>query len=103
VLIEEADGAEQGRVLRLLAAAPAQRFTDGRLPAGLQILARPNDELFLFRLAYAYEQGIHHRVPAGGFPALRTGGRTRHSAPQRNVRLRNPTVRRHANVAAASS
>ena len=45
-------------------------FTYGRLPAGLQILARPYDELLLFRLAYAYEQGTHHRVPPEGFPAL---------------------------------
>ena len=41
-----------------------------RLPAGLQILARPYDELLLFRLAYAYGQGTHHRVPLEGFPAL---------------------------------
>ncbi len=45
-------------------------FTYGRLPAGLQILARPYDELLLFRLAYAYEQGTHHRVAPEGFPAL---------------------------------
>lgn len=45
-------------------------FTYGHLPAGLQILARPYDELLLFRLAYAYEQGTHHRVPPEGFPAL---------------------------------
>ena len=45
-------------------------FTYGRLPAGLQTLARPYDELLLFRLAYAYEQGTHHRVPPDGFPAL---------------------------------
>jgi len=45
-------------------------FTYGRLPAGLQILARPYDELLLFRLAYAFEQGTHHRVPPEGFPAL---------------------------------
>ena len=45
-------------------------FTYGRLPAGLQILARPYDELLLFRLAYAYEQGTHHRMPPEGFPAI---------------------------------
>jgi Asp-tRNA(Asn)/Glu-tRNA(Gln) amidotransferase A subunit family amidase len=45
-------------------------FTYGSLPAGLQILARPYDELLLFRLAYAYEQGTQHRVPPEGFPAL---------------------------------
>ena len=45
-------------------------FTYATLPAGLQILARPYDELLLFRLAYAYEQGTHHRRPPAGFPAL---------------------------------
>ena len=45
-------------------------YTYGTLPAGLQILARPYDELVLFRLAYAYEQGTHHRRPPPGFPAL---------------------------------
>ncbi len=45
-------------------------FTYGTLPAGLQILGRPYDELLLFQLAYAYEQGTHHRQPPAGFPAL---------------------------------
>ena len=45
-------------------------FTYGNLPAGLQILARPYDELLLFRFAYAYEQGTHHRKPPEGFPVL---------------------------------
>ena len=45
-------------------------FTYENLPAGLQILARPYDELLLFRLAYAYEQGTRHRIPPRGFPAL---------------------------------
>ena len=45
-------------------------YTYGTLPAGLQILARPYAELLLFRLAYAYEQGTHHRRPPAGFPAL---------------------------------
>ena len=45
-------------------------YTYGGLPAGLQILARPYDELLLFRLAYAYEQGTHHRTPPPGFPSL---------------------------------
>jgi len=45
-------------------------FTYGTLPAGLQILGRPYDELLLFRLAYAYEQGTQHRRPPAGFPAL---------------------------------
>jgi Asp-tRNA(Asn)/Glu-tRNA(Gln) amidotransferase A subunit family amidase len=45
-------------------------FSYGRWPAGLQILARPYDEGLLFRLAYAYEQGTHHRRPPEGFPPL---------------------------------
>ncbi len=45
-------------------------FTYGNLPAGLQILARPYQELLLFQYAYAYEQGTHHRRPPAGFPAL---------------------------------
>ena len=40
------------------------------IDAGLQILARPWDEGLLFRLAYAYEQGTHHRRPPPGFPEL---------------------------------
>lgn len=43
-------------------------YSYGRFPAGLQILGRPYDEGVLFRLAYAYEQGTHHRRPPPGFP-----------------------------------
>ena len=43
-------------------------FTRGNtLPAGLQFLGRPWDERTVIRLAYAYEQGTHHRRA----PALR--------------------------------
>ena len=49
-------------------------FTYTNLPAGLQILARPYDELLLFKYAYAYEQGTHHRRPPEGFPALGAEG-----------------------------
>jgi Asp-tRNA(Asn)/Glu-tRNA(Gln) amidotransferase A subunit family amidase len=45
-------------------------FSYGHLPAGLQILGRPYSEGTLFKLAYAYEQGTHHRSPPDGFPAL---------------------------------
>jgi Asp-tRNA(Asn)/Glu-tRNA(Gln) amidotransferase A subunit family amidase len=48
-------------------------FSYDNLPAGLQILARPYDEGLLFKFAYAYEQGTHHRRPPAGFPALATG------------------------------
>jgi Asp-tRNA(Asn)/Glu-tRNA(Gln) amidotransferase A subunit family amidase len=49
-------------------------YSYGALPAGLQILARPYAEGLLFKLAYAYEQGTHHRRPPEGFPSLRTPG-----------------------------
>ncbi len=45
-------------------------FSYGTLPAGLQILGRPYSEGLLLRLAYAYEQGTHHRRPPEGFPEL---------------------------------
>ena len=45
-------------------------FTEETHPAGLQILARPYAEGLLFRYAYAYEQGTHHRRPPPGFPEL---------------------------------
>jgi amidase len=45
-------------------------FTYGRLPAGLQIAARPYAEGLLFRLAHAYERGTLHRRPPPGFPSL---------------------------------
>ena len=35
----------------------------GTLPAGLQLFGRPWSEATLLMLAYAYEQGTHHRVP----------------------------------------
>ena len=43
----------------------------GTLPAGLQLLGRPWSEAALLTLAYAYEQGTHHRVPPASTPALR--------------------------------
>ncbi|WP_419162661.1 amidase [Candidatus Palauibacter sp.] len=46
-------------------------YTYGSLPAGLQILARPYDEGLLFRLAFGYEQGTHHRRPPDGLPEIR--------------------------------
>ena len=45
-------------------------FTEETHPAGLQILARPYAEGLLFRYAYAYEQGTHHRRPPPGFLEL---------------------------------
>ena len=45
-------------------------YTQGTLPAGLQILARPYQGGVVFRLAYAYEHGTTHRHPPDGFPTL---------------------------------
>jgi Asp-tRNA(Asn)/Glu-tRNA(Gln) amidotransferase A subunit family amidase len=36
---------------------------NGTLPAGLQFYGRPWSEGLLIRMAYAYEQGTHHRRP----------------------------------------
>jgi len=44
--------------------------TSGNLPAGLEIVGRPFDEVELFQIAYAYEQATHHRQPPPLFPAL---------------------------------
>jgi Asp-tRNA(Asn)/Glu-tRNA(Gln) amidotransferase A subunit family amidase len=48
---------------------PAGFTTDG-LPVGLEFMGRAFAEPILFRLAYAYEQGTHHRRPPGSTPAL---------------------------------
>ena len=45
-------------------------YSYGNLPAGLQILGRPYSEGLLIRLAYAYEQATHHRIPPEGYPEL---------------------------------
>jgi amidase len=50
---------------------PAGFGADG-LPVGLEFMARPFAEPTLFKLAYAYEQGTHHRKPPQTTPALRT-------------------------------
>jgi len=46
-------------------------FTADGLPVGLEFMARAFAEPTLFRLAYAYEQGTHHRRPPATTPPLR--------------------------------
>jgi Asp-tRNA(Asn)/Glu-tRNA(Gln) amidotransferase A subunit family amidase len=45
-------------------------FTADGLPVGLELMARPFDEPTLFALAYAFEQGTHHRRPPKATPPL---------------------------------
>jgi len=45
-------------------------YSYGKLPAGLQMVARPYAEGELFKLAYAYEQATHHRKAPEGFDEL---------------------------------
>ena len=46
-------------------------FASGDLPAGLQLLGRPNAEGTLYTLAYAYEQATNHRRAPAKFPAIK--------------------------------
>jgi Asp-tRNA(Asn)/Glu-tRNA(Gln) amidotransferase A subunit family amidase len=48
---------------------PAGFTTDG-LPVGLELMARTFAEPLLLRMAYAYEQGTHHRRPPTSVPSL---------------------------------
>ena len=43
-------------------------YTRGVLPAGMTIFGRAWSEATLFRFAYAYEQGTHHRHPPASTP-----------------------------------
>jgi Asp-tRNA(Asn)/Glu-tRNA(Gln) amidotransferase A subunit family amidase len=47
-------------------------FTAEGLPIGLELMGREFDEGLLLKLAYAYEQGTHHRRPPATAPALAT-------------------------------
>ncbi|PYR13428.1 MAG: hypothetical protein DMG00_06875, partial [Acidobacteria bacterium] len=48
-------------------------FTPDGLPVGLEFMARAFAEPTLFRLAYAYERGTHHRKPPQTTPPLGGG------------------------------
>jgi Asp-tRNA(Asn)/Glu-tRNA(Gln) amidotransferase A subunit family amidase len=45
-------------------------FTTDNLPTGITFFGRPYDEPTLIKLAYAYEQATHHRIPPKTTPAL---------------------------------
>ena len=45
-------------------------FTTDDLPVGITFFGRPYSEPTLLKLAYAYEQATHHRVPPKTTPAL---------------------------------
>jgi Asp-tRNA(Asn)/Glu-tRNA(Gln) amidotransferase A subunit family amidase len=45
-------------------------FTTDNLPVGITFFGRPYSEPTLLKLAYAYEQGTHHRVPPKTTPPL---------------------------------
>src|SRR6185295_20063077 len=70
----DATGAGNNRRLAPVLGFPAMSvpagFTADGLPVGLEIMARAFAEPTLFRLAYAYEQGTHHRKPPQTTPAL---------------------------------
>jgi Asp-tRNA(Asn)/Glu-tRNA(Gln) amidotransferase A subunit family amidase len=46
-------------------------FTSDNLPVGITFFGRPYSEGTLLKLAYAYEQATHHRVPPKTTPALK--------------------------------
>ncbi|MDA9049515.1 amidase [Pseudomonadales bacterium] len=75
--IEQADAEYKGDNSQLIAPAtglPAvtvpMGFSQGKWPAGLQMLARPYAEGLLFKYAYAYEQATKHRSSPPGFAEL---------------------------------
>jgi Asp-tRNA(Asn)/Glu-tRNA(Gln) amidotransferase A subunit family amidase len=75
--VVDATGAGNNRRLSPALGFPAMTvpagFTPDGLPVGLEFMARAFDEPTLFRLAYAYEQGTHHRRPPQTTPSLGGG------------------------------
>ena len=71
---EDAYGLGNNRHLSPLIGFPALTvpagFTSDELPVGLEFLGRPFTEGKLLELAYAYEQGTHHRRPPTTVPPL---------------------------------
>jgi Asp-tRNA(Asn)/Glu-tRNA(Gln) amidotransferase A subunit family amidase len=45
-------------------------FTTDNLPIGITFMGRPYEDATMIRLAYAYEQGTHHRRPPDTTPKL---------------------------------
>ena len=45
-------------------------FTPQGLPVGITFFARPYSEPLIIKLAYAYEQATHHRIPPKSVPPL---------------------------------
>jgi Asp-tRNA(Asn)/Glu-tRNA(Gln) amidotransferase A subunit family amidase len=45
-------------------------FTTDSLPVGITLMGRPYDDATLIKLAYAYEEGTHHRRPPDTTPKL---------------------------------
>ena len=71
---EDTYGLGNNRYLSPLIGFPALTvpagFTTDELPVGLEFLGRPFTEATLLELAYAYEQGTHHRRPPATTPPL---------------------------------
>jgi Asp-tRNA(Asn)/Glu-tRNA(Gln) amidotransferase A subunit family amidase len=66
-VVPDATGLGNNRRLSSILQFPAMTvpagFTSDQLPVGLEFMGRPFAEPLLFKLAYAYEQGTHHRKP----------------------------------------
>lgn len=59
--IRQGNNRQLAPVTGLPALAVPAGFTSKELPVGIDILGRPFTEELLFEMAYAYEQGTHHR------------------------------------------